>query len=72
MSGVIVPGAGMAGMALALALGANGKEALPIDRRGIGRKTGFGNAGMIRAPVICMAPVRAGLPPRRFSIATPF
>lgn len=49
MSDVLVLGAGMVGVATALALQARGREVILIDRRLPGRETSYGNAGIIQA-----------------------
>jgi D-amino-acid dehydrogenase len=47
-SDVIVLGAGMAGVAVALHLQQRGRSVLLVDRRGPGEETSYGNAGIIQ------------------------
>ncbi|SKA31981.1 NAD(P)/FAD-dependent oxidoreductase [Consotaella salsifontis] len=49
MSEAIVLGAGMVGVASALALQARGHQVVLVDRREPGRETSYGNAGIIQA-----------------------
>lgn len=52
MVDTIVLGAGMVGVATALALQARGDAVALIDRKGIGRETSFGNAGAIQTEAV--------------------
>jgi D-lysine oxidase len=45
---VLVLGAGMVGVSVALHLQKRGREVVLIDRRGAGEETSYGNAGMIQ------------------------
>jgi len=49
---IIVLGAGMAGIATALALQARGCTVALVDRKAPGRETSFGNAGVIQAEAV--------------------
>lgn len=52
MARTIVLGAGMVGVATALALQERGDEVLLVDRNGIGRETSYGNAGAIQTEAV--------------------
>lgn len=52
MTDVLVLGAGMAGVAAALALQARGRDVALIDRAEPGRETSFGNAGIIQSEAV--------------------
>lgn len=52
MAAIMVLGAGMAGVASALALQTHGHDVFLIDRRGPGEETSFGNAGVIQAEAV--------------------
>lgn len=52
MSSVVVLGAGMVGVATALALQERGHDVVLVDRRDPGRETSFGNAGVIQAEAV--------------------
>lgn len=52
MSDVIILGAGMVGVATALALQERGKSVMLIDRGAPGRETSYGNAGLIQAEAV--------------------
>jgi D-amino-acid dehydrogenase len=52
MSDVLVLGAGMVGVATALALQARGHHVALIDRRGPGEEASYGNAGLIQAEAV--------------------
>ena len=49
---VIVIGAGIVGVATALHLQRKGKRVLLLDKQGAGRKTSFGNAGVVDASYV--------------------
>jgi D-amino-acid dehydrogenase len=50
---VVVLGAGIIGVSIALHLQARGREVALLDRRGAGEETSYGNAGLIeRASLI--------------------
>lgn len=52
MTDTIVLGAGMVGVSTALALQDIGDDVVLIDRKGIGRETSFGNAGLIQTEAV--------------------
>ena len=52
MSEVIVLGAGVVGVATALALRDDGHDVVVVDRKGPGRETSYGNAGIIQAEAV--------------------
>jgi D-amino-acid dehydrogenase len=53
---VIVAGAGIVGVCVALHLAARGRSVVLVDRRGPGEETSFGNAGLVeRSSVVPMA-----------------
>jgi len=52
MTSVIVLGAGMVGVATALALQERGHDVIVVDRRDPGQETSFGNAGVIQAEAV--------------------
>lgn len=52
MSDVIVLGAGMVGVATALALRDAGHDVVVVDRKAPGRETSYGNAGIIQAEAV--------------------
>ena len=45
---VIVLGAGMVGVSVALHLQKRGRDVVLIDRRGVGEETSYGNSGLIQ------------------------
>ena len=45
---VIVFGAGMVGVSVALYLQRRGRDVVLVDRRGAGEETSYGNAGLIQ------------------------
>src|SRR5580658_5494272 len=49
---VIVLGAGMVGVGVALALQKRGRDVALVDRRGAGEETSFGNAGLIQREAV--------------------
>src|SRR5271169_4183032 len=49
---VIVLGAGMVGVSVALHLQKRGRDAVLIDRRGAGEETSYGNAGLIQREAV--------------------
>lgn len=59
----IVMGAGMVGVATALALQERGRKVLLVDRREPGRETSYGNAGVIQTEAV--HPYAVPLSPRR-------
>ena len=53
---VIVAGAGIVGVSVAVHLAARGRSVVLVDRRGPGEETSFGNAGLIeRSSIVPMA-----------------
>ena len=52
MTDALVIGAGMVGVATALALQARGRDVVLVDRREAGRETSYGNAGLIQAEAV--------------------
>lgn len=52
MTDALVIGAGMVGVATALALQARGRDVVLVDRREPGRETSYGNAGIIQAEAV--------------------
>lgn len=52
MTETLVLGAGMVGVATALALQARGDAVTLVDRKGIGRETSYGNAGAIQTEAV--------------------
>ena len=62
MPDTIVLGAGMVGVATALALQSRGREVLLIDRNEPGRETSYGNAGLIQAEAVLPAAIPLTLP----------
>ncbi len=49
---VIVLGAGMVGVSVALHLQKSGRDVVLIDRRGAGEETSYGNAGLIQREAV--------------------
>jgi D-amino-acid dehydrogenase len=49
---VIVLGAGMVGVGVALHLQKRGRDVVLIDRRGVGEETSYGNAGLIQSEAV--------------------
>lgn len=52
MTDTLVLGAGMVGVATALALQSRGEDVVLVDRKGIGRETSYGNAGAIQTEAV--------------------
>src|ERR1700740_1011399 len=49
---VIVLGAGMVGVSVALPLQQRGREVILIDRRGAGEETSYGNTGLVQREAV--------------------
>jgi D-amino-acid dehydrogenase len=49
---VVVLGAGMVGVSVALHLQRRGRDVVLVDRRGAGEETSYGNAGLIQREAV--------------------
>ena len=56
---VIVLGAGIVGVSVALHLQKRGRDVVLIDRQGAGEETSYGNAGLIQREAVIRTPLKA-------------